>query len=197
MSLAFCSSHYFNSVRAPKYLAGSRSGLYPHMWPRSVRINHTFPMVVFSMQFPAAPSYLFAIPSLPGHCISHSFALGLLDNASSGSPKLAPNTTIFECHSQMRSRCWNRFVRNFLLPQIVSLPANNGKFVRLPLLVVASLLPHLPVALSQPLARFNQLDDVDKLLEQHYGSTDHAENPRHHAVHLVGASVFHSSGGEG
>ena len=65
---------------------------------------------------------------------------------------------------------------------------------RLPLLFKASLLPHLPVTLSQPPARLDQLNDVDNLLERHNREADRAENPRHGAIHLVGASVFHSGG---
>jgi len=67
----------------------------------------------------------------------------------------------------------------------------------LPLLVKASLLPHLPITLSQPLAGLDQLDDVDDLLKSHDREADRAEDPRHGAIHLVGAGVFHCGGGEG
>jgi hypothetical protein len=80
------------------------------------------------------------------------------------------------------------------LPQIVSLSSKMVKPQGLPLLVKASLLPHLSVTLSQPPARLDQLDDVDELLESHDRGADRAEDPGHGAAHFVGASVFHSGG---
>lgn len=51
------------------------------------------------------------------------------------------------------------------------------------------------VALSEPLARLDQLDDVDDLLAGHDREGHGGENPRDSAVHLVGAGHLHGAGG--
>lgn len=50
------------------------------------------------------------------------------------------------------------------------------------------------ITLSQPLARFDELDNVENLLECHDGRRDTCQNPRPEAIHFVGAGHFHSIG---
>jgi hypothetical protein len=66
----------------------------------------------------------------------------------------------------------------------------------LPLLVETSLLSVLPVTLCQPSARLDQLHNIHPLLERHDGQADNANHPWNSAIHFVGASHFHRSGGE-
>lgn len=58
-------------------------------------------------------------------------------------------------------------------------------------------LPHRNVALGQPPARLDDLDDVDELLEEHDGETDASNDPRPEAVHLVGARQLERRGAVG
>lgn len=56
------------------------------------------------------------------------------------------------------------------------------------------LLPLCDIALSQPLARLDELLDVDQLLAEHDGEADGREDPRNRAVELVGAGHLHCVG---
>lgn len=48
-------------------------------------------------------------------------------------------------------------------------------------------LTHSDVALSQPLARLDDLNNIDELLEEHDGEAAAGQHPRPEAVHLVSA----------
>lgn len=53
------------------------------------------------------------------------------------------------------------------------------------------------IALSEPLAGLDDLDNVDPLLEQHDGQGDKGEGPRNGTIHLVCSSHLHGTGGPG
>jgi len=53
--------------------------------------------------------------------------------------------------------------------------------------------PGLDISLSQPLARLNQLNDIDDLLASHDGETDDSEDPWDGRVHLVGTGQLHGT----
>lgn len=72
-------------------------------------------------------------------------------------------------------------------------PSNTPPFIprvlrRLPLARQPHRPPRLQVPLGEPLARLDQLHDVDDLLERHDGEADAREDPGPEAVHLVDAS---------
>lgn len=54
--------------------------------------------------------------------------------------------------------------------------------------------PCLDVALGQPLARLDQLDDVDDLLAGHDGEADAGQDPGPEGIHLVGAGHLERGG---
>lgn len=76
------------------------------------------------------------------------------------------------------------------------MPAGLGSLA-LVLLGQALGLPHSNVSLSQPLARFDDLDHVDELLEEHDGEADTSDDPRPEAVHLVGTRQLERRGAVG
>lgn len=80
--------------------------------------------------------------------------------------------------------------------QLASQPFNRSSSLAL-LPRQALFLPHCNVPFSQPLAGLNQLDDVHDLLVGHDWEADTGEDPRHSAVHLVGAGKLEGCGAVG
>lgn len=59
------------------------------------------------------------------------------------------------------------------------------------------LLAGLDIDLGQSLARVDELDDVDELLDEHEREADASNDPGDGGIHLVGSGQFESGGAEG